>query len=701
MLGNPPKEFAMLKLKSLSGYVAGAALALAFSGAAQGQARPMNLSDLGRIVRVSDAQIAPDGRSVLILVSRANYAEDRFVTDLVLVDVASGAQRALVHDRRGLSSPRWSPSGDRVAFLATEAPASGTATEPRAQIFTVTAARPGAVPVRVTSAPQGVQQFAWRPNGTYFAYVTADEPEPKVGDERFNDSFEVGNNDYLITTAPTPSHIWLVASSGGVPPRRLTSGAWSLPTFRPPGAPPSPLTWSPDGTSLTFTRVPTPRSGDFARSTVHVLDVNNGTSRALTNGTEYEGFGVFSPDGKQVAYSYPREGNPKFGNEIRVAAAYGSRGGMTVTPSIDRNIARAIWMPGGKALLIGANDERRVGLWIQPIGEPPTRIETGATSPSSSFWVDVSVGPNSEIAFAGSEPNRPTELYFMASPTSQPKRLTDFNHDVAALSLGRIETIDWQGPNGFHENGIVIYPPGFAPGHKYPLVLEVHGGPRAASLETFAARPQIMAAKGWIVFQPNYRGSDNLGNMYTAAINNDAGEGPGRDVMAGVAALVKRGFIDTTRIAVSGWSYGGYMSTWLAGRYPHVWRSAVIGAPVTNWLDQYNLGDANVRRATAFGGSPYTSPARMQAYVAQSPLSVAGAIRAPTLILHDLRDDRVPVTQGYELFHMLQDNSVTTRFVVYPIAGHNAADPVRQRDVTRRWIDWIEAWFMSVRASRE
>jgi dipeptidyl aminopeptidase/acylaminoacyl peptidase len=280
----------------------------------------------------------------------------------------------------------------------------------------------------------------------------------------------------------------------------------------------------------------------------------------------------------------------------------------------------------------------------------------------------------------------------MASSTAPVERLTDFNKDIASLSLGKVETIEWTSATGFHENGVVIYPPDFTEGRRYPLVLEVHGGPRAASLETFAARPQLMAAKGWIVFQPNYRGSDNLGNTYQAAIWNDAGEGPGQDVMAGVAALVKRGIVDTTRIAVTGWSYGGYMSTWLAGHYPNVWRAAVIGAPVTAWLDQYNLGDANVRRGRVFGGSPYTG-GRLQAYLDQSPMRWAPSIKAPTLIMHNLRDDRVPVTQGYALYHALQDVGTPVQFIVWPISGHNASDPVRQREVTRRWIEWVDRAF--------
>ncbi|HEX4684262.1 MAG TPA: S9 family peptidase [Gemmatimonadaceae bacterium] len=652
------------------------------------QARRIELTDLGRIARVSDAQLSPDGRTALVLVARPDYGEDRYKTDLVAVSTAGGQPHVLVADRRGLSSARWSPGGDRIAFLASETPSASGAATPPPQLWIMPAA--GGEAKRITSAAGGVQHFAWRPNGSALAYVAADSVPQRTGEERFNDSFEVGNNDYLITTAPTPSHLWLVPSDGGSA-RRLTSGSWSLPTVRPPGAPPSPLTWSPDGRLLAFTRVPTPRSGDFGQSTLQLIDVETGAIRALTGGKAQEGFANFSPDGKRIAFSFPKDAERKNVNQIRVMSLTSGTPAV-VTGDIDRNIARAIWMPDGNSLLVGANDSKQVAMWVQPIGGAARRIETGNVSPNSSFWVDMSVGPHGEIAFTGSEPGRPSELYFMTSPTAKVQRLTDYNHDVASLALGRTETIDWT-QDGFQENGVVIYPPDFNPSRKYPLVLEVHGGPRAASLETFGARPQMMAAKGWIVFQPNYRGSDNLGSKFQAAIWNDAGAGPGRDVMAGVRKLIDRGIIDTTRIAVTGWSYGGYMSTWLAGRYPKVWRAAVIGAPVTNWLDQYTLGDANVRRADAFGGSPYTSLARMKAYLDQSPMAVAPNIRVPTLIMHDLRDDRVPVSQGYELYHALRDNGVETKFVVYPIAGHNAADPVRQRDVTRRWIDWVEQHF--------
>jgi dipeptidyl aminopeptidase/acylaminoacyl peptidase len=286
----------------------------------------------------------------------------------------------------------------------------------------------------------------------------------------------------------------------------------------------------------------------------------------------------------------------------------------------------------------------------------------------------------------------------MATATAAPRRLTDLNRDIASLSLGRTEKIEWQS-DGFTHNGILTYPPGFTPTGKYPLVLVIHGGPRAASLESFSAQAQLMAAHGWVVFQPNYRGSDQLGSAYQHAIFNDAGDGPGRDVMAGVGAVKRRSFVDESKVAVSGWSYGGYMTSWLLGHYQG-WRVAVAGAPVTDWLDQYNLSDGNVGGAGSFGGSPWTGN-YLAAYIAQSPITYAPKIKTPTLVMQNTGDFRVTVTQGYKLYHALKDNGVETKFVGYPIPGHNAADPVRQRDVQRRWVGWIEQHFAAARPSTD
>jgi dipeptidyl aminopeptidase/acylaminoacyl peptidase len=651
---------------------------LIVSLAAALSAARFGIDSIGKIVRLTDPQISPDGRSIAIVVSRTNYEENRYDPELTLIDIATRAQRTLTRDRRGVGQARWSPDGTKLAFLAT--------VETRPQIFVMPMG--GGEAWQLTKSSTGVQQYAWRPGASgELAYVATDEAPKVAGEERHNRAFEIQNNHFLIQEAPRPSHVWLIGSDGKSPARRLTSGAWTLPVSLPPGAPSSPLSWSPDGKRLAIVKVATPYTGDGDKAAVQLLDVDTGNLRPLTGRTRHESQPLFSPDGARIAHWYPRDGETKNVNEIYVGPAAGGDTA-SVTRALDRNVQRVIWMPNGRDMLVSANDATGTALWIQPVEGKARRIDMGKIVATTGFWLDASVGPKGDIALTGSEPTRPAELYYLASPESRPERLTDFNAATATLELGRTETMQWD-CDGFHMDGVVTYPPDFAANRKYPLVLYIHGGPRSASKEAFSSRAQLLAAQGWIVFEPNYRGSDNLGNAFQAAIWNDAGAGPGRDTMAGVALLEKRGFVDSAKMGVSGWSYGGYMTSWLLGNYPDKWKAAVAGAAVTDMLDQYNYGDANVRRGSAFGGSPYTDPKRMQQFREQSPIYYATKIKAPTLILSDTGDFRVPITQSYQLYHVLSDNGVPTQFIAYPVSGHSPSDPIHSRDVDRRWIAWL------------
>ena len=624
-------------------------------------ARRFGLDDFSRVVRVADPQIAPDGRSIAVVIARPNLDDDRYDPELTLVDVATSTTRKLVSGLPGLTSPRWAPDGQRLAFLAN----SGTGSAAHLQLFV--ASTKGGQPKAITSAPRAVQQLAWSPDSKTIAYATQDEPEKKPGWERFNDSFEVTlNTDFTMTAAVPPTHVWIVPAAGGES-KRLTSGSWSLPISHPPGPPASAIAWTRDGAAIAFSRT----------GGVQLVNVKDGNIAPLGNVTGT--FPQFAPAGDAIAFMT--------GGGVSMVPAPGGPP-RNLTQAIDRNMARALWLPDGKTLLVGANDSTRVSLWLQPLDGAARKLDLGDLSPNSSFFVDVNVGRDAAIAFTASSPTRPSELYYMSSANGPVKRLTDVNAETAALPLGSTDVVEWTNDT-YRENGLLTYPPDFDSSRKYPLVLLIHGGPRAASLLSWSAPAQLMAAKGWLVFQPNYRGSDNLGNVYSTAIRNDAGDGPGRDVMAGIEAVKAKGIVDETRMAVSGWSYGGYMTTWMLGHYD-IWKAAVTGASVTNQLDQYNLSDG------AGGGrganSPWVSAQAMERMHAQSPITYAANIKAPTLIMHNVGDYRVTITQSYELFHALRDNGVTAQFIAYPIPGHNAADPVRQRDVQQRWIGWLEQY---------
>ena len=661
-------------------------LTLALSVSSPCFATRYHVADANKIVRVSDPEISPDGRSIAMVVGRANLDEDRTDAELVLVDVASHTMRVLTR-KTGVGYPRWSPDGRTLAFLAADE-------KKHLQIWTLRMGEAGDSEA-LTNSPTSIEQIAWRPDGKALAFVAEDDVPERKGLAKFDDAFEIGSNDFLAEAKQMPAHLWVIdvptdmSATKKPEPKRLTSGTWSLPISLPPGPPASPVQWSSDGRLIYFVKVPTPLSGDAMDSTVQVLDVATGHYKPLTSASSLESAQVMSPDGSQIAYLRNEDGKAWAESDVLLMPAVGGEA-KDITRKLDRNIVRAMWMPDGKNLLVGGNDHTTSALWLQPTdGSPAERLKTGDVSPSEPFWVDASVGPHGEIAFTGSTPSDPDELFLIDAAHGAPIQLTNVNAEVASREIARQETITWPSMKGGPESdGVVTYPIGYQAGKKYPLVLYIHGGPTANSKQTWTSFSQLFAAQGWMVFEPNYRGSDNLGNLYQSAIWNDAGKGPGEDVMAGLAVLEKGGAVDTGHIAVSGWSYGGFMTSWLLG-HSTIWKASVDGAAVTNWVDMYNLSDGNITVAEDFGGSPYTSEQRMAAYRDQSPMTYVSNVTAPTLVLCDVGDYRVPITQSYSWFRALKDNHVVTQFMAYPVGGHFPGDPLRREDIQRRWIEWL------------
>jgi dipeptidyl aminopeptidase/acylaminoacyl peptidase len=620
------------------------------------------LAHTAKIVNVVNPRFSPDGKRIVIGVSRVNLQENRFDNELVQVDVATKAQRILT--RRQANQHQWSLDGTRLAFLA---PVDG-----KAQLWVLPI--DGGEAMQVTKSPTAVQGYAWRPDGNAFVYMAPEEPPKREGEEKANRSFEADVN-YLLTESPVSSHLWLVPATGGES-KRLTSGQWSV-----VGG----LSWSPDGKKIAIDAQPGPGPRYWQEQSSRIVDVETGQVSSLSGKSSLESTNGFSPDGQHFAFSWSRDGDPRFVRETWVMPASGGPA-RNLTRALDTN-AFAQWAPDSKALYVTTPKGTNTAIWLQPLDGPARRLDTGRLG-----FANLNVSRSGRLALVGNEPDRPNELYYKETPDSPLQRLTDFNGHIAALELGRQEPLQWKS-EGFDVDGIVTYPPGYQAGKAYPLVLVIHGGPRGASMSSFVSQVQWLASHGWVIFEPNYRGSSNGGNAFQAAIWNDAGAGPGRDVMAGVDLLIKKGIADSAKMAVSGWSYGGYMTTWLLGNYPDRWRAGVAGASVTDHVDQYAFSDIHSAVATYYGGSPFTDPKRLQAYRDQAPITYAMKIKAPTLVLSDTGDQRVPVTESFMLYHVLRDNGVETKFIAYPVSGHFPSDPIHQRDIDRRWAEWIKTHF--------
>ena len=639
------------------------------------------LSNVSKLVGLSDPQISPNGKNIVLVASRPDFDKNRYNSELVLVEIATGKKTVLTQDRQSVLQPRWSPSGDKLAFLSRV----GLGKEASNQLFILPIS--GGEAKQITKTSKGVQHYVWSPNSSSIAYVTEDEPANKAEIEKGHTVFEVGNNDMFIGSQPNPSHIWMINLENWEN-KRLTSGTWSLPVTIPPGAPSSPLSWSSNGKEIAFVKVNSPYSGDARYRTLQMLSIADGTMKQITPRTQFESYPSFSNDGLSICYWNKKSESASDINEIWVTDIYGSVG-KKISTNLDRDLYRSIWMPDNKNLFVGGHNDNKTSLWLLNVSGESKQINVGNISPAWGFWIDAAVGKDGSIAFIGTETTHPSELYYLPNATAKPVCLTNFNNEVASMTLGKTETLYWQN-DGFSHCGIVTYPTNFDQTKKYPLVLVVHGGPNAASVEGFSRFSQLLANEGYFVFEPNYRGSDNLGSAYKMAIVADAGAGPGRDVMTGLSKLKTNASIDTNNIAVTGWSYGGYMTVWLAGHYGG-WKAAVAGAAVTDLVDQYNISDGNAARSSAYGGSPWKDNI-MQKYIAQSPITEAKNIKAPTLILANTGDPRVPINQSYKLFHSLKDNNVTTKFYAWPIPAHNASDPVSQMDRDKLWIGWLNKY---------
>ncbi len=662
-----------IKNKSLIGLVMLLVLFISVSGS-QAESDIIDFADLGKRVGLSDPQISPNGKSIVVVSSRSNYEENRFENHLYLVDVQSGKKRPLTYNRYSVRQPRWSPSGDRLAFVALDK-------DKKPQVFVME--MKGGEANQITNTLQGVKAFSWRPDGRALAFSTEDTPEKREGEEKHNKSFKVGSHVYLASSASMPTHLWITSSDGGEA-KQLTSGPHGIMSYFGIIS----FDWSLDGQSIVYTAQPTPHSGGFYQCSLKLLDIESGKQRELVPGPKTLFAPRFSPDGNRIAYIHPRGREPLFNpSSVFIIPASGGNS-VDAAAQIDRHVS-GIWMPDSKSLLVSGPDITRVSVWYQPLEREQRKLSLGKIIPQGNLSVDR----EGIIVFIASEPNLPPEVYTMASLDSPPLRLTDFNEELASRTMGWVETIHWEGPDGFKENGVLVFPPDFKKDNKYPLVLEIHGGPMSASTEAFSLTRQLLAAQDWIIFSPNYRGSSNQGRDFQRAVMNDAGKGPGKDVMAGIAAVKKRGFVDETRVAVSGWSYGGFMTSWLIAHYSG-WKAAVAGAAVTDWFDWYNLTDMNNWAGFGLGGSPWLNN-NMDNYWKQSPIAYAHQIRTPTLILSNTRDPRVTVTQSYKLYHALKDNGVAVEFIAYPVDGHFPGDPIHQRDVWRRWIEWINKYFKS------
>ncbi len=643
--------------------------------------RPLELNDYRDLLRISSPQFSPDGAQIAFLTVRSDFVNDRYDATLRVVSEKGGEAHALVQGMSDLQMPRWSPDGHTLAFIATVG-------DRKPQIYTVPAA--GGTPTELGDAPNGVEQFSFSPDGKTVAYVTPDDSPLSKEDQRTHrDLFTIHDDDYLIDKAAVPAHLWLLSVASGKA-HQLTRGATSVLEAAPPiGGSVSEPSWSADGRWITYARQADADDGDSDRTRIVVVEASSGAEHTLTTQLSYEYTPRFAPQGMAVAYLYPHGPGPVSDMDLFTVSADGGTA-RDVSASLDRDLLGDFaWLPDGRSLVVMADDHAGSILYVQPLEGEGHALNLGELNA-----LQLAVSAQGALAVVADSAARPPELYLLPTPESRPVRLTDFNRNFETYAFPRSIDVQWHAPDRELNDGILTYPSGYEPGRRYPLVVYSHGGPEAASTEHFdedeiGPLRDLFAARGYLVFEPNYRGSDNLGNAHEHAIYQDPGRGPNSDVISGIRMLEKEALVDPSRIAAVGHSYGGYMTAWLIS-HQHFWRCAVVADGAVDWTEEYELSGAGNLAWTrdSLGGGPWDK-ASAALYRTGSPITYAGDITTATLILSGTDDTTVPITESFALYHALESRGVPVKLIGIPGAHHSPQDPVHRELYYRAIVDWV------------
>jgi dipeptidyl aminopeptidase/acylaminoacyl peptidase len=652
---------------------------------------PFHVEDLQKLSRISGPKVSPDGKWVAFQVARSDVPKNKSTINLWMVAAKGGEPQQLTFAEQGTNaSPRWSPDARYLYFLSSRI-------DNKPQIFRLSIA--GGEAKQITSVPTGVAGYVLSPDGKTLAITASVFPSctdmacnEKMAKQRADNPVKVRT----ITEMPfrrwdswvngMRNHIFILSAEGG-PATDITPGDVDSPIWTEEGS--EEVAFSPDSREICFSRF-VENEALTGNSDLFVIPVTGGAAKAITTNKSTDRTPLYSPDGRYIAYSASLR--PMQESDQTRLFLYDRRTGerKNIFEAVDRSVDSYEWAPDSKSLYVTFEDrgqEPLAQLDVATLKLTPL-VTSGVTGEP-----DIS-GDGSFLVYSKMDFSHPADLFrinFPATAGVPPLQLTRMNAEVLKdIEFGETSSFSFPGWNGETVQAWQIKPPGFDPHKKYPLLLLMHGGPENAWTNNFHYRwnPQLFAAAGYVVIEPNFHGSSGFGLKFQDSIKGQWGGAPYEDQMKAVDTALTWPYVDSTRLAAAGASYGGYMANWVEGHTDR-FRTIVCHDGLYDISTMIYSSDLVGGTLQEYKGTPWENP---QALIDQAPVTYAKNFKTPMLIIHGGNDYRVDPSQGLAMFQVLQARHIPSKLLFFEDENHWVLKPANNIFWYHNVLEWLDQW---------